>query len=39
MKEKLLAIWSKVKPCWDKAYAWSPFACGVAVGWLLKWLL
>lgn len=38
MKEKLLAIWSKVKPCLLKAYEKAPFLCGVVVGYIINWL-
>jgi hypothetical protein len=34
MYDKLLALWLKVQPLVDKAYAWSPFLMGIAVGYL-----
>jgi len=34
MKEKLLAVWSKVKPVLAKIYSVSPLACGIALGYL-----
>jgi hypothetical protein len=36
MKEKLLALWAKVQPWLDKAWAWSPFACGLVCGYFGK---
>jgi len=34
MKDKLLALWVKAQPLVQKAYAWSPLACGIALGYL-----
>jgi hypothetical protein len=36
MKEKALAIWSKVQPLASKLYSWSPFGVGLALGYVFK---
>ena len=36
MKEKLLLVWSFVRPCLSKMWAWSPFACGLIGGYFGK---
>lgn len=30
--DKLKALWGKVQPVLAKVYAWSPLACGIALG-------
>lgn len=36
MKATLLAAWAKVQPLLAKVYAWSPLACGIALGYFGK---
>lgn len=36
MKQTLLNAWSKVKPLLAKAYAMSPLACGIVIGYFGK---
>lgn len=36
MYDKLLMLWIKLQPWVEKAYSWSPFVCGIVLGYLLS---